>query len=386
MFTGQFLQSDLGTAYLAAVGAGIGQSMAAGLGAGLSLAQMGFGTTVQSVFNATLGATGDVNAAVGAAAQAATGVGAQDLMALAGTAMPSSFTNVVLDFDQNLINPLTDLPDTSPVKQTVWTQTELGYKGQVSDNMTLTVDAYQLNVEGYVTTLQGTSGIVTQVGNATSYVAAIMTGMAEGGSELTALINGWDSPELGGNGNGTGADEYAALILFNTSQTPMGAISPENSPYGGNLIVGYRQLSNDLVLNGLEATLNYFPSRDWNFYLNASILSDSVLEGNIEGAETVVEMNTPEFKLGGGFQYTGEGTNWGMTLRYQDSFFANTAFATGQIEGFYTVGVNAKWDVEAVDGMSVGLSIDNITDVKHREMFLAPELGRFSKIQIGYDL
>ena len=25
-------------------------------------------------------------------------------------------------------------------------------------------------------------------------------------------------------------------------------------------------------------------------------------------------------------------------------------------------------------------------DVKHREMFLAPELGRFSKIQIGYDL
>lgn len=386
LFTGQFLQSDLGTAYLAAVGAGIGQSMAAGLGAGLSLAQMGFGTTVQSVFNATLGATGDVNAAVGAAAQAAAGVGAQDLMALAETAMPSSFTNVVLDFDQNLINPLTDLPDTNPVKQTVWTQTELGYKGQVSDNMTLTVDAYQLNVEGYVTTLQGTSGIVTQVGNATSYVAAIMTGMAEGGSELTALINGWDSPELGGNGNGTGADEYAALILSNTSQTPMGAISPENSPYGGNLIVGYRQLSNDLVLNGLEATLNYFPSRDWNFYLNASILSDSVLEGNIEGAETVVEMNTPEFKLGGGFQYTGEGTNWGMTLRYQDSFFANTAFATGQIEGFYTVGVNAKWDVEAVDGMSVGLSIDNITDVKHREMFLAPELGRFSKIQIGYDL
>ena len=132
--------------------------------------------------------------------------------------------------------------------------------------MTLTVDAYQLNVEGYVTSLQGTSGIVTQVGDATSYVAAIMTGMA-GNTELSAIVNGWDSPAAGGNGNGTGADEYAALILSNTAMTPMGAISPENSPYGGNLIVGYRQLSNDLVLNGLEATLNYFPNRDWNFCL-----------------------------------------------------------------------------------------------------------------------
>ena len=359
--------------------------MAAGLGAGLSLAQMGFGATVQGAFNATLGATGDVTAAVGAAAQAAAGVGAQDLMALAATAMPSSFTNVVLDLGLNVIDPLTDLPDTPVVKQTVWTQTEIGYKGQVSDNMTLTVDAYQLNVEGYVTSLQGTSGIVTQVGNATSYVAAIMTGMA-GNTELTALVSGWDNPAAGGNGNGTGADEYAALILSNTAQTPMGAISPQNSPYGGNLIVGYRQLSSDLVLNGLEATLNYFPNRNWNFYLNASLLSDSVLDGDIEGAETQVEMNTPEFKLGGGFQYSGEGNSWGMSLRYQDSYFANTAFATGDIDAFYTLGVNAKWDVEAVDGMSVGLVIDNITDVKHREMFLAPELGRFSKIQIGYDL
>ena len=250
LFTGQFLQSDQGSAYLASVGAGIGQQMAAGLGAGLSLAQMGFGETVQGAFNATLGATGDVTAAVGAAAQAAAGVGAQDLMTLAATAMPASFTNVVLDLGLNVINPLTDLPDTPVVKQTVWTQTEIGYKGQVTDNMTLTVDAYQLNVEGYVTSLQGTSGIVTQVGNATSYVAAIMTGMA-GNTELSAVISGWDSPAAGGNGNGTGADEYAALILSNTAVTPIGAISPENSPYGGNLIVGYRQLSNDLVLNGL---------------------------------------------------------------------------------------------------------------------------------------
>ena len=96
LFTGQFFQSDQGAAYLAAVGAGIGQQMAAGLGAGLTLAQMGFGTTVQGAFNATVNATGDVTAAVNAAAQAAAGVGAQDLMTLAATAMPSSLLMLYL--------------------------------------------------------------------------------------------------------------------------------------------------------------------------------------------------------------------------------------------------------------------------------------------------
>jgi len=36
--------------------------------------------------------------------------------------------------------------------------------------------------------------------------------------------------------------------------------------------------------------------------------------------------------------------------------------------------------------MSVGLSIDNITDVVHKETFLGPEMGRFTKLSIGYDL
>lgn len=385
LFTGRFLQSNAGTAYLGAVGAGIGANMGAGLAAGLSLAQMGFNETVQAVFNQTVAATGDATAAVTAAATAAAGMGAQDLMTLAGTVLPSSYSNIVLDFGLNVIDPLTDLPDAPVVKQTTWTQTEFGYKGQISDNMTLSVDAYQLNVEGYVTNLQGVSGIVTSVGDAGSYIAAINTAMT-GNTELSAIINGWDAAAAGGNGNGTGADEYAALILGNVATTPMGAISPTNSPYGGNLIVGYKQLSEDLVLNGLETTLNYFPNSDWNFYINMSLLSDQIIEADYEGSSTQVEMNTPEFKMGGGFQYSGDGRAYGMSLRYQDSFESNTGFATGTVESFYTLGFNAKWDVNAIDGMSVGLAIDNLTDVKHKEMFLGPEMGRFTTLSVGYDL
>mgnify|MGYP003301914392 CR=1 FL=1 len=156
---------------------------------------------------------------------------------------------------------------------------------------------------------------------------------------------------------------------------------------GGNLIFGYKQLTEDLNLQGLEVSMNYFPSAEWTFNMNMSLLSDSSLTVDFEGVEQFVNMNTPKFKLGGGMQYAGDDVSYGMSLRYQDSYFADGFSGTsGNVDGFYTVGVNAKWNVEAVDGMSVGLSIDNITDVVHRETFLGPEMGRFTSISLGYDL
>jgi hypothetical protein len=76
-----------------------------------------------------------------------------------------------------------------------------------------------------------------------------------------------------------------------------------------------------------------------------------------------------------------------MALRYQDSYTA-TGFAStsGEIASFYTLGVNGKWSVDSIPGMSVGVSIDNITDVVHKETYLGPEMGRFTKLTIGYDL
>ena len=106
---------------------------------------------------------------------------------------------------------------------------------------------------------------MTVAGDAQSYVAALMTGMA-GDANLTGLISVMDAPSLGGNGNGTGADELAAQMLVGGGQVPIGAISPEQNIYGGNLIMGYKQLTEPLDLHGIEATLNYFTSSDWNFF------------------------------------------------------------------------------------------------------------------------
>ena len=351
---GGFLQGAQGQALLAGYGAAVGAGYAA--------------------------ATGDVaGAAAYGAGQAALAAG--DFLSLMGTAIPT-IGNLVLDGSLNLVDPNVEYGDYDVIRETTWAQTEFGYKGQVTDNMTLAVDVYQMNISDYVSNLQQISGFTIMAADAGSYVAALLTGMA-GNANLTAFVNAMDS-----NGQFGGADELAAAIAAGVAMLPTGSIAPEQSPYGANIVVGYKQLTEDLKLNGLEATLNYFPSNDWNFYMNMSALSESTIDAaDQNGRITTVNMNTPQFKMGAGMQYAGEGVSYGMSLRYQDSYFADGfASTSGQIPSFYTLGVNGKWSVDSVPGMSVGLSIDNITDVVHKETFLGPEMGRFTTLSVGYDL
>ena len=351
---GGVLQSDQGAALLAGYAAAVGAGYAA--------------------------ATGDV---AGAAAYGAGQAGAAsvDFLELMGSAIPT-IGNLVLDGSLNIVDPNVEYNDYDVIKETTWAQTEFGYKGQVTDNMTLAVDVYQMNISDYVSNLQQISGFTIMAADAGSYVAALLTGMA-GNDNLTNFVNAMDA-----NGVYGGADELAALIATGVAQLPTGSIAPEQSPYGANIVVGYKQLTEDLKLNGMEATLNYFPSNDWNFYLNMSTLSESTIDAaDQNGRISTVNMNTPKFKMGAGMQYAGEGVSYGMSLRYQDSYFADGfASTSGQIPSFYTLGVNGKWNVDSVPGMSVGLSIDNITDVVHKETFLGPEMGRFTTLSVGYDL
>ncbi|MDG1900213.1 MAG: TonB-dependent receptor, partial [Candidatus Marinimicrobia bacterium] len=241
---GGFLQSADGQALLAGYGAAVGAGYAA--------------------------ATGDVaGAAAYGAGQAA--LAANDFLTLMGTAIPT-IGNLVLDGSLNLVDPNVEFGDYDVIKETTWAQTEFGYKGQVTDNMTLAVDVYQMNISDYVSNLQQISGFTIMAADAGSYVAALLTGMY-GNDNLTNFVNAMDS-----NGVYGGADELAAAIATGVAQLPTGSIAPEQSPYGANIVVGYKQLTEDLKLNGMEATLNYFPSNDWNFYMNMSTLSESTID------------------------------------------------------------------------------------------------------------
>ena len=170
------------------------------------------------------------------------------------------------------------------VKETVWTQTELGYKGQISDKMTLAVDVYDINVEGYVTNLQSMSGLVAVNADVTSLIGSMVANTA-----TIDAVNG--QPKF----NWIYWMERLEQMLMRLLAVMMKQLSYFNKELlvpqwvlfllrihhmVVTLIVGYKQMSEDLNLKGMEATLNYFPNTDWNFYMNMSFLNDNVLEAD----------------------------------------------------------------------------------------------------------
>ena len=57
----------------------------------------------------------------------------------------------------------------------------------------------------------------------------------------------------------------------------------------------------------------------------------------------------------------------------------------GKVESFYTLGVNASFDIDAAPGLKVTLTVDNITDQVHREAFQGALMGRWASVRLGYE-
>tara|TARA_Y100001970_G_scaffold224932_1_gene277389 strand:- start:35 stop:2287 length:2253 start_codon:yes stop_codon:yes gene_type:complete len=276
---------------------------------------------------------------------------------------------------------VTDIPKN---KATTRNQIEIGYKGQVAEGMVLGVDLWTTEVSNYISALSNTTHNVIMAADGQSYVADIMTAMA-GNSDLAAFINILDAAAYGGNGNGTGADEVAGAIAGGIAGIPVGSISPNHHSYGGEMIFGYRSVEEAFRLSGMDLSWNWYPSSDWSFWSSYSFINkDEISVAGVNDRDTL-HMNTPKHKLGGGFQYKGDGHGYGLQLRWQDSYTMDGSVYYGKVESFYTLGVNASWDVESVDGMTVGLTVDNITDQVHREAFQGALMGRWASLKMGYD-
>jgi outer membrane receptor protein involved in Fe transport len=339
----------------------------------------------QGVAAAYAAATGDVSgaAAYGAAAAGAAAADFQTLMGVtpniahvtakfnpaAGAFIPSDGANAM------------NVAKNDHTTRDVW---EIGYKGQVGNGMVLGVDVWTTEVHDYIGALTNMSHSVIMAADGADYVAKLMTAMY-GNANLTGFVNLLDSAAAGGNGNGIGADDLAAIVAGQVGMIPVGNVSPDHSPYGADMIFGYGKVTESFRLSGMDLSLNWYPSEDWSFWSAMSYINkDEISVPNVD-EEGILNMNTPKMKLGGGLQYSGDGHGYGLRLRYQDSYNMDGSVYAGKVESFYTLGVNASFDIDSAPGLKVTLTVDNITDQVHREAFQGALMGRWASVRLGYE-
>ena len=203
-------------------------------------------------------------------------------------------------------------------------------------------------------------------------------------ASLNQALLAFDAPAQGGNGNGSAVDELTKLFVAGTENNgpafiPFGTVTPEGVAEPTALMLTYRNYG-DISLNGLDVSFNYYLNSNWSFGGNYSFVSKDLFEADLRE----IALNAPKNKFGANVQYlnTNLGLGAGARMNFVASFPMNSGVYIGEVESYYTIDLNAGYDLPFGPRPRLSLTVQNLLNKQHRQFVGAPEIGRLSMVRL----
>lgn len=292
------------------------------------------------------------------------------------------------------INPQTaefeeDVPvDVPPIRESVTQTLEFGYKGVIGEKLGLGADVYYTKIEDFVSPLLvATPNVFLERSSLAAFLQAQFEeqlSRPENAILNAVLVGALDqNPDLGDN-DGSAADELAG-IYSGASRIPFGTVSPDEAFDPTAVIVTYRNFG-EVDFWGFDVHFSLFLSANWTLDGNYSFVSEELFE-NLDGIADIA-LNAPQHKVGASVRYRNPA--WGLDsqlrFRWVDSFPVNSGAFLGTVESYAVLDFNTKYTLPFSPNTTVTLTIQNLTDNKHREMVGAPEIGRLAILRLTQSL
>ena len=293
----------------------------------------------------------------------------------------------ILNPSDGSFNPVGNLTDIDPLRQTTTTTYELGYKGIVSDRVVVAVDAYYENKKNFVGPLLVETPFVfvpTLSADLTAALAAGITNNATLSGTLAAL--------------GVPDAQAAALIVSLASgslpdaTTPIAIVQPaENNAGAGQLpevLLSYRNFG-DVSYWGIDAGFQAIATDDLTVFGNVSIVSDDFFDNeelNEENVDLAVALNAPTLKIKAGGQYKmPQGFFASLSGRYIQGFPVRSGPFVGDVEDYFVLDVGAGYDFsKQAPGLRFDIGVSNVLNNEHRQFVGAPLIGRLATGRLTY--
>ena len=282
-----------------------------------------------------------------------------------------------------------DVNDVNPLKPTITQTYEVGYKGILMNRLAFSADVYHSRIKDF------TGPLVVETPNV--FLDAITLGASLGKQITVALADpqnavlnqallAFDSPDQGGNGNGSAVDELVTLFVAGTENNgpafiPFGTVTPEQAADPNAIMLTYRNYG-DISLNGLDLSFTYYLNPSWSFGANYSFVSKDLFE-NVDGLGDIA-LNAPKNKFGASVQYlnTDIGLGVGLRTRFVAGFPVRSGVYVGDIESYYTIDLNAGYDLPIGPRPRLSLTVQNLLNRRHQQFIGSPELGRLSMVRL----
>ena len=292
------------------------------------------------------------------------------------------------------VNPIADVRDISPLKQTITQTIEVGYKGLLQDRVLLAVDAYWSNKKNFVGPLLMETPFVLVPNLAADLQAALTTGI-ENNAQLAATLQAFGLTPT-----------QVSQLLIQVAQagdpsspvanpaTPVAIVSPvENAPAAGQapeLLLAYRNFGN-INLWGLDVALQVLVNESVTLFGNFSVVSDDFFDNkelDESGTDLSLALNAPKFKTKFGFRYSRPlGASFNVAGRYIQGFPVLSGPYVGDVDDYFLLDLGAGYDLgKYAAGLRLDFTIQNLFDEDHREFIGAPKLGRLGIARLTYSI
>lgn len=222
---------------------------------------------------------------------------------------------------------------------------EIGYKGIISNNIFVTVDAYYNRRENFISVPLG--------GLAPTVYTPVRYGNLQADSMLQA--------SLGANYSRLARDRDGTIALI-TVPTNIGVVNE----------------------TGLEIGVNYYPLEKLLVSANASFLSVDIQDNKVPTQN--IQPNTSPRRYNFGMQYREpRAFDVGFNLRYVDGFAWVAGLVNGSVPSYAVLDVNASYDLHVLaPGLKLGVSVFNALDRRHYQIFGGTILQRYSTASLSY--
>ena len=273
-----------------------------------------------------------------------------------------------LDINSQAFTPDAGPTAVDPIKPTIYTTFEGGYKGLLGGRVLLAADVYRANIQNFVGPLRvETPNVFLDPGSTHAFVFARLATLIQAG-----IITEADANE----------------IVANLVQVPIGTVVPDQSE-DHNLMVTYRNFG-EVDYWGADLAADVLVTDRLWISANYSFLSEDCFSDNDdEGCRGLhdIALNAPRSK--GSFGFTFDDRASGFTLqgrvRMTDDFPMNSGVYIGEVTGYEVFDAAIGYELPFRRGTRLSLTANNIRNTKHREFVGAPEIGRLLLLRVQYD-
>ncbi|MYG00515.1 TonB-dependent receptor [Candidatus Poribacteria bacterium] len=278
-----------------------------------------------------------------------------------------------------------DVHDVDPLEPTITQTYEVGYKGILLNRLSFSADVYHSRISNFIAPLFVETPNVFLDAETLSASLGQQIGAALADPQniiLAQALLAFDSPNFGGNGDGSPIEELVTMFVAGTENNgaayiPFGTVTPEQAADPNAVLLTYRNYG-DISLNGLDLNFTFFLNPSWSVSANYSYVSEDLFE-NVDGIGDIA-LNAPKNKYGAIVNYinTNLGLGVGLRARFIQGFHVQSGVYIGEVESYWTLDLNAGYDIPLGPKPRFSLTVQNLLDHKHQQFVGTPEIGRLA--------